>query len=341
MKHLFHYTLRQRNFITFCIFTILLAISHGSYAGTTSNPGINIGIIGDQTGSYDLAQSYSILQHGVQVLSQKNIDVVIHVGDMLESTAPETEVRSQFAQATAIMDQLPVSWYMTEGDHDVNPPVYQQDSSDRSREALFQQLYGARVPQVLQHLYYSFDVGDYHFVAIDSQEALHADPRWGNIFLAQVSDQQYAWLASDLAAHKNAKAIIVFLHQPLWYNWSAWKRVHNLLRHYPVATVVAGHFHYDQKEGSIDGIRYVVVGATGGMVKQGDRDAGDMQHVSVMHVKGPRQVKFNLISLTDNLPLHFTPRVDMDKIQSMDIVLGELWNFASTNPVCQQRPRRD
>lgn len=334
MKHLFHNTLNRKGLLTFCIFTLLFAVNYSGCAATgTDDPGINIGIIGDQTGTYDLQQAYGVLQQGVQALSQRDIEVVIHVGDLLESREAESAIRNQFAQATAILDQLPVPWYMTAGDHDINPPAYQQDSADRSREALFQQLYGARVPQVLQHPYYSFDVGAYHFVALYSHEALHADPRWGNIFLAKVSDQQHAWLANDLEAHKNARATIVFIHQPLWYNWSAWQRVHKLLKHYRVAAVIAGHFHYDQKEGLIDGVRYVVVGATGGTVKQGDRDAGNVQHVSVMHVKGRQQVNFDLISLSDNLPLHFTPRVVMDKIQALDLVLGELWNFASTNPV--------
>ena len=296
-------------------------------------PGIRIGIIGDQTGTLDLDQAYVVMGQGVQALSSRHLDVVIHVGDLLESSASEEEVVNQFAQATSILDNLPVSWFMTAGDHDVNPPVFQQDSDDRSREALFQELYGARVPAVLEHPYYSFDVGEYHFISLYSLEALHADPRWGNVFLSQIGDAQFDWLKQDLEANDTARGIVVFLHHPLWYNWSAWQPVHNVLRRYRVAAVVAGHFHYDQSEGRIDGIRYTVVGATGGTVKQGHRDAGNMQHVSVMTLKGHRQVGFELIPLSDNEPLRLTPRRDMDKIQAMDIVLGELWNFAANNPV--------
>lgn len=91
--------------------------------------------------------------------------------------------------------------------------------------------------------------------------------------------------------------------------------------------------HYDQEEGYIGGIRYAVVGVTGGSVKQGERDAGNIQHVSVMTIKHKPWVQFELLPLTDNLPLALTPRQDMDKVQAMDIVLGELWNFASVNPV--------
>jgi len=326
----------SKNFSIFCLFAFFITANHAVFAAETAtyyDPGIRIGIIGDQTGTADLNAAYGIMERGVQALSQQAPDVVIHVGDLLESRESEADIRNQFTQASAILDRLPARWYMTAGDHDVNPPAFQQDSSDRSREALFQELYGARVPAVLKHPYYSFNAGDYHFVALYSHEALHADPRWGNIFLAEVSDAQYQWLAQDLEYNKTAKAIVVFIHQPLWYNWSAWQRVHNLLKRYPVAVVVAGHFHYDQREGIIDGIRYGVVGATGGTVKQGDRDAGNVHHVSVLTVKSKSEVSVELISVSDNLPLKPTPRVDMDKIQAMDIVLGELWNFASTNPV--------
>ena len=319
------------------VFFIALFMATGAcqtIAGSGSQDhGISIGIIGDQTGTADLAQAYVVLSDGVNVLAQKNLDVVIHVGDLLESSASEQEIETQFSQATQILDTLPVDWYMTAGDHDVNPPVFTQDSDDRSREALFQELYGARVPAVLQHPYYSFDVGHYHFIALYSLEALHSDPRWGNVFLSKISDTQFDWLRQDLMHNKNAKATVVFLHHPMWYNWSEWKRVHNLLKRHNVAAVVAGHFHYDQREGNIDGIRYIVVGATGGSVKQGSRDAGNVQHVSVMTINGQGKVDMELISLNDDDPLMLTPRRDMDKIQAMDIVLGELWNFASTNPV--------
>jgi hypothetical protein len=109
--------------------------------------------------------------------------------------------------------------------------------------------------------------------------------------------------------------------------------VHKLLSKYRVSTVISGHFHYDQRDMKVDGIRYLVVGATGGDVKQGSRDAGNVHHVSTMTVRGSSVRDFQMYSLSDSEPLELTPRVEMDKIQAMDVVLGELWNFASANPV--------
>jgi hypothetical protein len=321
---------------------LLLTLALGTYApGAAGQQAdeellrepIRIGIIGDQTLSNDIQASYGVLQQAVNRLSGLDLDVVLHVGDLVESTLSPTEVEALFNQATGILDQLPTPWFLTAGDHDVNPPVFQQDSSDRSREQLFQRLYGARVPAFAQNPFYSFDVGDFHFIALYSHQALHADPRFGNIFLAQVYDDQFAWLAADLETNRRARAIIVFVHQPLWYHWSGWQRVHELLRRFPVAAVISGHFHYDQDNGRVDGIRYLTVGATGGVTKQGSRDAGDVDHVSVLQVAGPRRSRVRLIALGDNQPLELTPRVDMDRIQAMDVQLGNFFDFAQRNPV--------
>jgi predicted phosphodiesterase len=317
--------------------TALLILVSAILPGCASAQGlvnrITIGIIGDQTGSSNLQASYAIMQQGVTELSHQNVDVVLHTGDLLESTRPVGEVQAQFQQAAGILDALPVDWFIAPGDHDVNPPIFQQDSPDRSREQLFQQLYGARVPAVLQHPYYSFNVGTYHFIALYSHEVLHADPRFGNIFLAQVYDDQYQWLQQDLEANKSKTATVVFVHQALWYHAAGWQRVHELLRQYRVAAVISGHHHYDQDYGTTDGIRYLTVGATGGSTKNGSRDAGDVQHVSVVKLLAAKVSSVKLVSVSDNQPLSLTPRVDMDRAQALDVQLGNFFNFASQNPV--------
>jgi hypothetical protein len=312
---------------------ICLLFGAGAAAQTAGTDGITIGVIGDQTFSRDIQASYVVLQQGVNELSHQGANVVLHCGDLIESSGSPDQVRALWTQATGILDHLPVTWYMTAGDHDVNPPAFRQDSPDRSREQLFQQLYGARVPAVLQHPWYSFDVGNYHFIALYSHESLHADPRFGNIFLAQVYDDQYAFLKKDLEDHKGASGIVVFIHQALWYHVGGWQRVHELLRQYPVAAVISGHHHYNQDYGSLDGIRYITVGATGGFTKNGSRNAGDVHHVSVLKLSGAHVNSVKLISLSDNKPLSFSPRVDMDRVQALDVQLGNFFDFAQKNPV--------
>ena len=316
-----------------CLILALFTLAVPAAARTRSSRSITVGIVGDQTFSSDLDRSYGVLEQGVGVLSSRRPDVVLHVGDLVESTVAPEEVRAAFGKATALLDRLPVPWHLTAGDHDVSPPGWQAASADRSREALFQELYGAREPAFREHPWYSFDVNGFHFVALYSHQILRVDPRWGDIFLARVQDDQLAWLKRDLEAHRRARAVVVFLHQPLWYHWSGWKRVHDVLRRYPVAAVVAGHFHYDQDEGEIDGIRYLVVGTTGGDTKHGSRDAGEAHHVTLLRVAGPKKVEIELLSVAGGGPLKLTPREDMDRVQALDVQLGNLWNFTEKNPV--------
>ena len=158
------------------------------------------------------------------------------------------------------------------------------------------------------------------------------DPRWGNVFLAKISDAQLDWLERDLERNKACAGMVVFLHQPLWYHWAGWARVHRLLARYPVRAVIAGHFHYDQDEGTLDGIRYVIVGATGGGVKNASRDAGNAWHVTTLRLSG-ESVKFTLWPLEGEEPLELTPRMQMDRVQAVASMMDGLYGFGARNPV--------
>jgi hypothetical protein len=325
MKHV------ARNLTVTAIFVVFLLACNSS----TIAAGLRIGIIGDQTYAADLDQSYAVLQQGIEALNgqTKKLDVVLHVGDMVESTQSESQIQARFKQATGMLEKLNAPWYATAGDHDVNPPVFQQDSPDRSRETLFRKLYSAINPRVKDQLYYSFDIGAYHFVVLYSIEHLDTDPRWGNVFYSQISDRQFTWLQNDLQSNTRGKAgVIVLMHQPMWYIWSNWSRVHDLLKRYPVKAVVAGHFHYNQKQTVLDGINYWVVGATGGSTKHGNPNSGDLQHVTVLTIDG-NNVAFALLPLAPYVQTSWTPQQQMDHVQALDQMLGNIYSFPADSPV--------
>ncbi|HEY8463664.1 MAG TPA: metallophosphoesterase [Bacillota bacterium] len=324
---------KRRAFLLSC-FLVLLSVLSVLAPIYACPAGLKIGLIGDQTASYDLQQSYQILSQGVEALQTNGVELMLHLGDLVESSGSVEVVRSQFAQATAILNCTNIPWFLTAGDHDVHPPVYQQNSSDRSREQLFQSLYAQLNPRVTERLYYSFDIKGYHFISLYTQEYLHTDSRWGNVFLARISDAQYNWLQADLEANRQ-KNTIVFLHKPLWYNWSSWSKIHHLLRRYKVKAVIASHFHYNQDEGVLDGIHYLVVGATGGMIKSGSPNAGGIHHVTVMNLCANGTFNLTLLPLGQGSagPTTFTSRYVMDRVQALDVVLGNLWSFTADNPV--------
>src|SRR5258705_8903644 len=94
-----------KGFLRYSVLSFLISIGHGAHAQdaalvtgdvAATEPEIRIGIIGDQTFSTDLNRSYGVMAQGVQVLSGKSLDVVIHTGDLLESSASEAAVRAQF-----------------------------------------------------------------------------------------------------------------------------------------------------------------------------------------------------------------------------------------------------
>ena len=291
--------------------------------GASSAP-LRLGVIGDQTGTLDLDRSYAELEKGVAQLQGAGLDAVIHLGDLVESAKPLDAMAADYGRATALLDQLGVPWFLTAGDHDVNPPGRETNAQDRSREGAFLDLYGQRNTALGDRPYYVVHVDGWQLISLFSHDQLHADPRWGNIFFARISDDQFDWLEQTLRTGRKArKGTIVFIHQPLWYNWGDWARVHGLLAAHDVRLVIAGHFHYSQDEGTLDGVRYLVHGATGGRIKGTPPAFGGAHLVSIIEVS---QTGLSLRSLTTDgeaLP-GFPQRRVMDRLQSLDVALGML-----------------
>lgn len=291
--------------------------------GAPSAP-LRLGVIGDQTGTLDLERSYAELEKGVAQLQGAGLDAVIHLGDLVESAKPLDAMAADYARATALLDRLEVPWFLTAGDHDVNPPGRETNAEDRSREEAFLDLYGQRNPALGDRPYYAVRIDGWQLISLFSHDQLHADPRWGNIFFARISDDQFDWLEQTLRTGRAArKGTIVFIHQPLWYNWGDWARIHNLLAAHDVRLVIAGHFHYSQDEGTLDGVRYLVHGATGGRIKGTPPALGGAHLVSIIEVS---EAGLSLRSLTTDgeaLP-GFPKRRVMDRVQSLDVALGML-----------------
>ena len=319
--------------VTLVSLSILVPIT----VGQSRDPVLRVGLVGDQYGSRGNSPDPSeVLQDGLALLKKQNVQLILHLGDLIEGVGqPPAEYAARFARMAAILDQVRIPWYLVPGDHDVNPKELTPNSSDRSIEKLFYSNYKPKRPELSQGLYYSFDVEGYHFIALNSVEHLCTDVRWGNAFLARLTDEQFSWLKQDLEKHRSSRGIVVFTHQPLWYNAAAWQPVHRLLRQYPVRLVVAGHFHYSQDEGELDRIRYVVVGATGASVKHASAETGNAQVVSTLILQGEK-MDLKLLPIGSDSPQNFATRQDMDRIQALDQALDELadWQYEPGDALC-------
>ena len=298
---------------------------------------LTVGLVGDQFGVWgrvgtpefrtNLDAAYQALGRGVAALNRAGeMDVALHLGDFTESGRSDELRARDFARGAALMDELDSQsrpkWFLTPGDHDVNPLEWVQNSQDRSKEKSFQKLLLPHIPQVGKRLYYSFDVQGYHFVSLYSHDQLRSDPRWGNIFLARVGQEQLAWLEADLRKADTSKGVIVFTHQPLWYNEASWQPVHELLAKYNTRLVIAGHYHYDQIDRVLDGIQYRVVGAVGGHVKEGNARAGGWWHVTRLVIEDDWTTSWELIPVGEKRKTEFSNRYDMDRVQALTVMLG-------------------
>ena len=156
--------------------------------------------------------------------------------------------------------------------------------------------------------YYSFDLGAWHLVAINSSDSCH------RISCAPGSPM-YRWLAADLAATKK-KCVLAYWHHPRFQvgashgDNSAIAPIWNLLVDAGAELVLAGHDHNFQqlvrlgKDGqpSPTGVRSFVVG-TGGAGAYPSWD--DREHPGAAETRFSRRMGVLLLTLT---PLDFSWR---------------------------------
>jgi len=292
---------------------------------------INIGIVGDQFGAYDTDKAFKIMEKGVLQLKDKSPDIVLHVGDMLETKRgikSFDDYKKNYDTAISIMSEFDCPWLLAVGDHDVVPEGFQALSKDRSRETWFMDLIKTSQLPIEDKPYYSYSYKGYHFVVLYSMENLHTDPRWGSIFLNKINSEQIEWLEKDLEANKDNHGVIVLVHHPHWYVWQNWQPIHTLLKEYKTRAVIAGHYHYDQDQGEMDGIRYLVMGCTGGVIKETDQHTAS-QEIAMLTLSKKGIENVLLEEIDSGIELEWTPRISMDRIQALSCMLDNLWQDES------------
>jgi len=163
---------------------------------------------------------------------------LVHHGDSLE------EWQTFDLITDALRQRIP--YYPARGNHDLGGHGY----------------YEARVTQPIlsgTKLYYAFEKGNVHFVALDTEQPLAP------------GSAQYAWLDGDLArAHAAGRFIVPFFHEAIFSigphaadpNQALRSVLHPLFRKHGVTLVFQGHDHLYYRTRK-DGITYVVTGGGG------------------------------------------------------------------------------
>lgn len=210
---------------------------------TAPRPGevVRLAIYGDVRGGHAVHAAL------IAQMQAEAPDAVLSTGDLVLRGTDEGDWQRFFAIAGPLLATTP--YYPALGNHDVGA------GGDRGRR------FGDRfalppgpADRPVGAAWYSFDVGDVHVVALDSNAYDHPAQR--------------AWLEADLAAHADARTVIAIAHDGPFSrgthggNPTAARDLVPILVRHRVAVLFSGHDHLYQR-GVADGLPYVVTGGGG------------------------------------------------------------------------------
>lgn len=191
-------------------------------------------VVGDRTDEPDDVGWRDILAQ----VQAREPDLVLTVGDLVDD--PLDPVDWALALSATATLSAPVAY--TPGNHDIIDEATASVFAERTGQAPWR----------------SFDQGGVHFVIVDNSVA----ERW-----EELPPDQQAWLLSDLSAHQD-DVVVVAMHKPFWALRAARGQqdpLHAAFVDAGVDAVFTGHWHQHLFQ-EIDGIPYVGVGSSGGVV---------------------------------------------------------------------------
>ncbi len=202
-----------------------------------SGEGVQFVVFGDSGGGP--------LQSAVrEQLDTVRFDLMLHVGDIAYGSGTLAELESQFfAEYAPILGNVPI--FPTSGNHD-----YETQGGAPFRQVFALPENG--LPSGVER-WYSFDWGDIHFVALDTE---------------RVEATQTAWLENDLSRNL-LPWTVVYLHRPPYSSGDhgsadgVRRAFTPLFADYGVDVVFAGHDHDYERTVAIDGVTYIVTGGGG------------------------------------------------------------------------------
>lgn len=209
-------------------------------------------------------------------------DFVLWTGDVVYGYGDSpAELSREYGRFESLASAAGVALFDAPGNHEIGHRSGER-CDDHGSERAFEQRFGA--------LRGSFDAGGAHFIAFDSEAVCHED---------EILPEQRAWLEADLEAHRNARAIFVFLHTEFFSSPTIdpgpgkdhppivdRDGLIALLRRYPVRAVFSGHEHLYGHE-SHDGIEYFVAGG-GGAPLYAAPERGGFAHYVVVRLTGDK-----------------------------------------------------
>lgn len=215
----------------------------------------------------DTRDGHDVHRRLVALIEKQKPDFILQTGDLVHRGS-EAGLWKIYDEITGEMRaKIPV--YPSRGNHDLGGPGYEE-----------------RVTQPFtsgNKLWYSFDKGDLHFIALAVDESTAYGP----------DSPQYKWLVEDLAkAQKSKRHRFVFFHVPPYSigshgsDLNVRKVLCPLFKQYGVTAVFNGHDHNYYRT-TRDGILYMVSGGGGAPLYPTDPGKGAIdgdKYESVHHI---------------------------------------------------------
>jgi predicted phosphodiesterase len=245
-------------------------------------------IVGDRTGG----AQWGLMPQTFREINLLDPDFVISVGDLIDGYGNDEQtvhgIWDEFDKTE--MPVLKVPFVYMPGNHDI---------FNATSQKVYEQRYGPR--------FKSFNYRGLHFITLNTQEAAGTDYRFRGRGADALGEEQLNWLKEDIAANRDARRILIFMHQPIW---AALEPVYPLLEGLPVS-IFAGHYHkYSYQE--IRGIPHVICGATAAYIPEEGMEAYGRFRSYLMATVRDDQFKLALIRLGGVL----NPKQFMDKDQA-------------------------
>ncbi len=236
-------------------------------------------IVGDRTGG----AQWGIMPQTFREINLLDPDFVISVGDIIDGGGDEdtvTGIWDEFDKTE--LSVLKVPFVYMPGNHDIYSPASKK---------VYEKRYGPR--------FKSFNYRGLHFITLNTQEAAgnrtgdRNDDRFrGGGGFRSLGDEQLAWLKDDIERNRNARRILIFMHQP---TWDLLNPVYPLLEGLKV-NVFAGHYHkYSYQE--IRGIPHIICSATAAYIPDEGNEAFGRFRSYLMATVRDDDLKLALIKL--------------------------------------------
>jgi len=267
-------------------------------------------IVGDRTGGH----VPGLTEQGFKEINELRPEFVISVGDLIEgyvrvgkrygNRMVENEqqklaiLTEQWQEFDKLVELLDAPFIYVPGNHDI---------SDLTAYELYRKRYGPT--------YFSFDYKGVHFVCLNSEEPETVDGK--RQIVHEITGRQLAWLKKDIDAHRDAKLILVFFHQPLWQyqGGKPFRKAEEVLAGTNYV-VIAAHYHTYSYELRNDR-PYIIVGPVGGTQASPELvAAGRFRHYTFVTVEDG-QARFALVKLGGILSAMSVWRQDHQTVQKL------------------------